>query len=491
MGSLRLVQSSSESAAKRMSTHWSLGTSDLRLLSLCSHFFLLTSHLLTAPPCSLLLAPCCLLPAACSLLLAPCSLLPALATRRSELFRSLALSLRMRFVLVLIGTMVALDILWWATSARVAKPPFARIAVAIFALAQLAGLSWLLTQRFAHADSTALFLKFAMAAVFIWHMILLPLLLLLTVALLPILAMLALIRSARRLRICNPATADASGAGSRRQFLGVALAAAPPLFNLSLATIAMRELDRYRVRRFVLPIVGLPRDLHGLTIAQISDMHVGRFTSGRILRDVVRVVNELGADLILLTGDLINDALVDLDHGLDLVRSMQADHGVYLIEGNHDLIENGPEFERRMKDSGIPFLLDESVVITVRGTALQLLGLSWTRARENRDVAIAAAVRQLLNQRQPESFPILLAHHPHAFDAAAAASVPLTLAGHTHGGQLMLNEQCGFGPALFRYWSGLYSKDASKLVVSNGVGNWFPLRVRAPAELLHLTLLRP
>ena len=397
----------------------------------------------------------------------------------------------MRFVLALIGTMFALDILWWAASARIAKPTFARITVAIFALAQLAGLIWLLTQRFAHAESMALLSKFAMATVFIWHMILLPILLLLTVALLPILAMVALIRSARRPRNFNLTPADARGALSRRQFLGVALAAAPPLFNLSLATVAMRQLDQFRVRRFVLPIAGLPSDLHGLTITQISDMHVGRFTSGRVLREVVRVVNELRADLALLTGDLINDALMDLDHGLDLVRSMQARHGVYLIEGNHDLIENGLEFERRMKDSGIPFLLNESVVITIRGASLQLLGLSWTRARENRDVAIAAAVRELLNQRQPESFPILLAHHPHAFDAAAAASVPLTLSGHTHGGQLMLNEQCGFGPALFRYWSGLYRKGASKLIVSNGVGNWFPLRVRAPAELLHLTLLRP
>ena len=397
----------------------------------------------------------------------------------------------MRFVLALIGTMFALDIFWWAISARIAKPTFARIGVTIFALAQLAGLIWLLTQRFAHAESMALFSKFAMATVFIWHMIFLPLLLLLAIALSPILAMAALIRIARRLRNSNPASVDANVALSRRQFLGVALAAAPPLFNLSFATIAMRQLDQFRVRRFVLPIVGLPSDLHGLTITQISDMHVGRFTSGRVLREVVRVVNELRTDLVLLTGDLINDAIADLDHGLDLVRSMQASHGVYLIEGNHDLIENGPEFERRMKDSGIPFLLDESVVITVRGTALQLLGLSWTRARENRDVAIAAAVRQLLNQRQPESFPILLAHHPHAFDAAAAASVPLTLAGHTHGGQLMLNEQCGFGPALFRYWSGLYTKGASKLIVSNGVGNWFPLRLRAPAELLHLTLRRP
>ena len=396
----------------------------------------------------------------------------------------------MRFVLALIGTMFALDIFWWAISARIAKATFARIGVTIFALAQLAGLIWLLTQRFAHAESMALFSKFAMATVFIWHMIFLPLLLLLAIALSPILAMAALIRIARRLRNSNPASVDANVALSRRQFLGVALAAAPPLFNLSFATIAMRQLDQFRVRRFVLPIVGLPSDLHGLTITQISDMHVGRFTSGRVLREVVRIVNELRTDLVLLTGDLINDAIADLDHGLDLVRSMQASHGVYLIEGNHDLIENGPEFERRMKDSGIPFLLDESVVITVRGTALQLLGLSWTRARENRDVAIAAAVRQLLNQRQPESFPILLAHHPHAFDAAAAASVPLTLAGHTHGGQLMLNEQYGFGPALFRYWSGLYTKGASKLIVSNGVGNWFPLRVRAPAELLHLTLLR-
>src|SRR5437588_12998377 len=101
--------------------------------------------------------------------------------------------------------------------------------------------------------------------------------------------MVALIGSARLLG--NPIPANANGALSRRQFLGGALAAAPPLFNLSLATIAMRQLDQFRVRRFVLPIAGLPSDLHGLTITQISDMHVGRFTSGRFLREVVQVVN--------------------------------------------------------------------------------------------------------------------------------------------------------------------------------------------------------
>src|SRR5437763_5699656 len=254
----------------------------------------------------------------------------------------------MRFVLALIGTMVLLDLLWWVASAGIAKPTFARTAIAIFGLAQLAGLMWLLIQRFAHAESTTLFSKFAMAVVFIWHMILLPLLFLLTAALLPILVMMALTRSARRLHNCDPTTADASGALSRRQFLGVALTAAPPLFNLSLATIAVRQLDQFRVRRFVLPISGLPSDLHGLTITQISDVHVGRFTSGRVLREMVRVVNELRADLVLLTGDLINDALTDLSQALDLVRAMQAGSGLYLIEGNHDLIEDGAEFERRV-----------------------------------------------------------------------------------------------------------------------------------------------
>jgi uncharacterized protein len=386
--------------------------------------------------------------------------------------------------------MFVLDALWWAASVRIARPTVARKAAATFSLAQLTGLIWLLAQRFSHPGSTAVFPKFAVAAVFIWHMIILPLLLLLAVVLLPILSAAVVVQIARRRHNSNPAPPDTNGGLSRRQFLGVALVAAPPLLDLGLATIAMRQLDRFRIRRFILPIADLPSDLHGLTIAQVSDMHVGRFTSGRVLREMVRVVNEFRADLILLTGDLINDALADLDHGLELVRSMEGRSGIYLIEGNHDLIENGAEFERRVKQSGVPFLLDESAIVTIRGAPVQLLGLSWTRTRENRDAAIAASVRRLMSQRQSESFPILLAHHPHAFDAAAEASLPLTLSGHTHGGQLMLNEQCGFGPALFRYWSGLYSRGASRLIVSNGVGNWFPLRVRAPAELVHLTLVR-
>ena len=138
---------------------------------------------------------------------------------------------------------------------------------------------------------------------------------------------------------------------------------------------------------------------------------------------------------------------------------------------------------------------------SIRGQDVQLLGLRWgspsftatrapSRSADRGDAAIAASFDVVRPLIRPHAFPILLAHHPHAFDVAAAAGVPLTLAGHTHGGQLMLTPNIGFGPMMYRYWTGLYRKGDNALVVSNGVGNWFPLRTSAPAEIVHITLRR-
>jgi uncharacterized protein len=196
--------------------------------------------------------------------------------------------------------------------------------------------------------------------------------------------------------------------------------------------------------------------------------------------------SRLNADLVLFPGDLVNNALADLSDALDAVCDIQSHHGAYLCVGNHDLIEDGIEFIHRVR-ARVPLLVNESQVVPIRGQRVQLLGLTW-----NRDEAlIASSVHQLARQIAPGAFPILLAHHPHAFDAAAIAGIPLTVSGHTHGGQLMLSDAVGFGPLLYRYWSGLYRKPAhngASLVVSNGVGNWFPLRIGAPAEIIHLTL---
>jgi predicted MPP superfamily phosphohydrolase len=392
------------------------------------------------------------------------------------------------FIFTFIGTMVVLDALCWWALARLAQVQSGRILLAFFMATQIIGLMWLISGRLLQTGWDRWLPNFAVSAIFIWHFVGLSLFVLFALGWLPGLVIQKIVKSNPQ----RPAVAlrQDRHAWSRREFLGFAGAIAPPLLTLSLSGVALSQLNTFRVRRFILPIPNLPVDLDGLTIAQVSDMHVGRFTHGRVLEEMVRTVNDLRADLVLLTGDLINDALADLDYGLELAARMQGRFGLYLIEGNHDLIENAEKFERRVKASSIPFLLDESVIVDVRGARIQLLGLSWTRAHENRDQAIAQSVNRLLEQRAENVFPILLAHHPHAFDAAAAAQMPLVLSGHTHGGQLMLNEQLGFGPAMFRYWSGLYERGQSKLIVSNGVGNWFPLRLNAPAEIIHITLRR-
>src|SRR5467141_3592125 len=385
--------------------------------------------------------------------------------------------------------MISLDLIWWIVLSRLTNHATGRVVVSIFMVAMMAGLIAVIAARLSRADWDRVIPKFAVSAVFIWHFIGLGLLSLIGLALIPILLGQKIVRVARDTPTMTRSVE--APAWSRREFLRFTGAMLPPVFTLSLTGIAMAQLNNVRVRRFVLPIATLPKELDGITIAQVSDMHVGRFTNGEVLQKMVRMVNEMRADLVLLTGDLINGALADLDTGLELARALEARFGLAIIEGNHDLIENPAEFERRVRASGIPFLLDESTIIDVHGFPVQLLGLSWTRVHgQERDAAIGAAVKNLLEQREAGAFPILMAHHPHAFDAAADAGLPLTLSGHTHGGQLMLNEQLGFGPALFRYWSGLYTRGRSKLIVSNGVGNWFPLRMNAPAEIVHLTLRR-
>jgi predicted MPP superfamily phosphohydrolase len=262
--------------------------------------------------------------------------------------------------------------------------------------------------------------------------------------------------------------------------------ATPMLLTGAGVAFSRTQLHEFRIRPMELALPRLPPELDGLRIALVADLHVGTFTNGQTVKRVVEETSRLDADLVLLPGDLINNALADLSDGLDAVSNMQSRHGAFLCVGNHDLIEDGAEFIRRTK-ARVPLLVDESRALVIRGQLVQLLGLPW-----NRDESlIASSVQELAHQIVPGAFPILLAHHPHAFDAAAAAGVPLTVSGHTHGGQLMFGDVVGFGPLMYRYWSGLYRKpehDGASLVVSNGVGNWFPLRIGAPAEIIHLTL---
>jgi uncharacterized protein len=251
---------------------------------------------------------------------------------------------------------------------------------------------------------------------------------------------------------------------------------------------ALSQLNRFRIRRLEIELPALPTALDGLTIAHVSDLHVGRFTNGPILDEVVARTNALRADLVLVTGDLIDHALADLPAGLDMLRQLEPRGRLFMCEGNHDLFEGREAFEQRVRAAGVPLLLNESAELEIRGQRVQILGLRWGRFGAGRGGWIADQMEEVVRLRRAGAFAILLAHHPHAFDPAVDAGIPLTLSGHTHGGQLMLTSDIGAGPLLFKYWSGLYRNGGAALAVSNGVGSWFPLRINAPAEILHLTL---
>ena len=397
----------------------------------------------------------------------------------------------MSFFLIILSVVLLADIFWIVASRRLARGvPWRRGWMALnilFTGSQLALLVFLFLSRGMRATWDWHLPRMAISSLFIWNLLGVPLLL---VAVLACLVWKAGRFIARRRAAPRAGGGDLAAPGrSRRRILEMTALGPPTLFTVGLSGVAQAQLESFRVRRLVLPVAGLPAVLDGLTIAHVSDMHLGRLTTAPVLRKMVRTVNDLRADLVLQTGDLINDAISDLAEGLILAGSMQGRYGTCLVEGNHDLIENRSQFEARARASSVPFLLNEARELSIRGYPVQLLGLRWDRSGvAERDAVIAASVREVAALRQPGAFPILMAHHPHAFDAAAAAGLPLTLSGHTHGGQLMLGDDLGAGPLFFRYWSGVYRRGASQLVVSNGVGNWFPLRINAPAEIVHLTL---
>ena len=381
--------------------------------------------------------------------------------------------------IILLTCMAVGDLLWCFAALRLRRR-WMRWTIGIFGALQFAGLLTILFSR-GGVGIEEMLPRPLHSMILAWHVvILLPWL-----AWRIIRAAVSLLGKVARIARRTPSVElNAAPAVTRREFLGAAAALTPPILTFAAAGIGEAQLDGFRIRRIEVPVPGLPPALEGLTIAHVTDFHVGRFTRGRVLERIVEETNRLEADVVALTGDFINHSLRDLPAALDIVRALRARHIVAACEGNHDLIEDARIFRREAERGGMPLLRGDSATTMIRGQRVQLLGLPWNHSVAGmRDSAAA-----LLAQRDPAAWPLLLAHHPHAWDFAG--EIPLTLSGHTHGGQIMLTGRLGAGSLFYRYWSGLYSRPSGALVVSNGVGNWFPVRIQAPAEILHLTLRR-
>ncbi len=139
---------------------------------------------------------------------------------------------------------------------------------------------------------------------------------------------------------------------SRRRFLTGAVMMAPPIATFGLAGMGVETLGDFRIRRYELAIAGWPKGLDGFTIALVADVHAGVFSSQKMLNNIAAATNDLRAELILLGGDLINISHSDLSSALDMVCRLDSPNGVYMIQGNHDVIQGRRVLTMRARRGG-------------------------------------------------------------------------------------------------------------------------------------------
>src|SRR6266850_4542764 len=278
---------------------------------------------------------------------------------------------------------------------------------------------------------------------------------------------------------------------SRRQFLARATyvyAAA----GLGLSGYGIWSAERLPVithRTLFFP--DLPQGLDGIRIAHLSDVHAGIHMERDKMEAIVAQTNALGPDLIVQTGDMIDIAASFIPDYVRAFRDLRAPLGVVTVLGNHDRYTGEDAVIRGVRDAGQTFVQNGSHVVEHNGTPLALVGIddprNW-RVDDPQDADVGIALRRT----SPGVFRILLAHRPGAFDGAAPQGVPLTLAGHIHGGQIYL-PVIGWsaGRLITKYVMGHFRQGASQLYVSRGIGVvGVPIRVFVPPEIALLELRR-
>lgn len=240
----------------------------------------------------------------------------------------------------------------------------------------------------------------------------------------------------------------------------------------------------------------LPRAFAGLRITHLSDLHIGELIPPQRLAAIIDAANARGGDLIAVTGDFVDLKLNVLDEVVAQLGRLQAPLGVFMVPGNHDYLTDGPRLVRRFQAAGLDMLINEHRVIEHRGARLVVGGIDYSH-HAHRLARFTRRAFDAAPRHDADTMRLLLTHHPDAFDPARDEhGVRLTLAGHTHGGQVVLAQgprvgRLSLGAMSFRYAHGLYSRDDHHLHVTSGIGAWFPWRYRCPAEIVALTLHRP
>ncbi|RGW44978.1 metallophosphoesterase [Segatella copri] len=244
----------------------------------------------------------------------------------------------------------------------------------------------------------------------------------------------------------------------------------------------------------------LPPYFDGYRLVQITDFHLGSFPPGNdFVQKVVDATNNEEPDMILFTGDLVNNQASEVEPYLDTLRQLHASDGIYSIWGNHDYCEYGNNHSigalkrnRRMlygyqESLGWHQLMNEHHVVSHGMASIAVIGVEnpGQPPFTNR-----SNLKKAMKGLKPDMFKILLSHDPHHWRREVVGKkIQLTLAGHTHAGQLKIGK---WTPArmAFKEWGGAYRIGEQMLYVSSGIGGSFPFRLGAWPELTVITLKR-
>ncbi|TJY44176.1 metallophosphoesterase [Cohnella pontilimi] len=236
------------------------------------------------------------------------------------------------------------------------------------------------------------------------------------------------------------------------------------------------------VRQYPVSVHKRVEGMDKLRIVAASDIHLGNIVGKRHLRRLLKKMNELQPDLILLPGDVIDDSIEPFvrNNLSDLLRLLRAKYGVYAVLGNHEYYGGHvEEYVRRMREIGVPVLRDERVVIA---GGIVIAGRKDKQA-ESMDPEGRISHEALLEGVDRAKPIIMMDHQPYHFDKAAEAGVDLLLCGHTHRGQFAPNHW--FTKRLFELDWGYMRKGSMHVAVSSGFGSWGPpIRIASRSEIM-------
>lgn len=257
------------------------------------------------------------------------------------------------------------------------------------------------------------------------------------------------------------------------------------VFVLILMIVLRQSRHHYKIHKTTISFADLPEAFNRFTITQLSDIHAGSFTSKKGVQKGVNLVNAQNSDVIVFTGDLVNNSAAEMEPWIDTFAQLNAPYGMFSILGNHDYgdyiawespvvkEQNLIRLKEIHQEIGFQLLLNESVEIQKEDASVGLIGVeNWGKGNFHRYGDLNKAIESVLQQ----PFKILLSHDPSHWDAVVTDYQPLihlTLSGHTHGMQFgfeFMGIKWSPSKYIYQRWAGLYESYGRYLYVNRGFG---------------------